>query len=137
MTEKAKKRPDVEFVDVLMRQGRGATNQELSDNLREITKRVSDTGKPGTLTLTLTIRSIKKTGQILIEDKIKTKLPEYDRPAGIAFADDDGNLLREDPNQMSLFEEITEVEDGGNTVVVDLGEEGKKVVDLTTGEIKE
>ena len=51
MGEAAKKVTSTEFIDVLMRQGNGATNQELSDELREIVQRVQSTGKTGTLTL--------------------------------------------------------------------------------------
>lgn len=124
-----------DFIDVLMRQGDGATNKELSDNVREIVKRVVDTGKKGRLTLTMEFSEFKGTGQIVIEDKITMKLPEYDRLKGMAFADDEGNLLRDNPKQKSLFDQIVEV-DEGDTAVVEI--DGKKeVVDLATGEVQD
>lgn len=126
---------DVEFVEVLVRQGRGSTNEELSEALRELTKRVVATGKPGTINLTVNVSQIKKTGQLIISDKIRTKLPEYDRPVTIAFADEAGNLLREDPNQRPLWGGIEDLEDKP-VAVVNLGGE-VTVVDPTTGEIKE
>lgn len=130
-----KKKVQTDFIDVLMRQGDGATNKELSDNVREIVKRVVDTGKKGRLTLTMEFSEFKGTGQIVIEDKITMKLPEYDRLKGMAFADDEGNLLRDNPKQKSLFDQIVEV-DEGDTAVVEI--DGKKeVVDLATGEVQD
>lgn len=131
----SKEKVKTEFIDVLMRQGDGDTNQELSDALRDVTKRVTATGKAGTITLTLKVSQMKKTGQILIEDSIKTRLPQYDRPAGIAFADEDGNLLRDNPNVRPLFEDITDVGQPTTEVIEIDGEE--KVVDLATGEVRD
>lgn len=131
----SEEKPDVEFVEVLVRQGRGSTNEELSEALRELTKRVVATGKPGTISLTVRVSQIKKTGQLVIDDKIRTKLPEYDRPVTIAFADEAGNLLREDPNQKPLWD-VHDLDDPKPVAVVNLGGE-VTVVDPATGEIKE
>lgn len=119
-----------EFVDVLMRQGRGSTNQELSDNLREIVQRVQSTGKKGTLTLSLSVELVKSTNSLVVCDKITAKLPEYDRPSAVFFADKNGNLLTDDPDQPSIFD-LAEVADPGDDVV-DLSN-----IDPKTGEILE
>lgn len=134
MGEAAKKVTPTEFIDVLMRQGNGSTNQELSDELREIVQRVKSTGKIGTLTLQLKVQLIKQTNSIVILDKITTKKPEYDRPSSLFFADEDGNLVRDDPDQKSLFE-LADVEEPATTIV-DL-DDRRVTVDPTTGEIKD
>lgn len=134
MGEAAKKVTSTEFIDVLMRQGNGATNQELSDELREIVQRVQSTGKTGTLTLQLKVELIKQTNSIVILDKISAKKPEYDRPSSLFFADKNGNLLRDDPNQPSIFD-LADV-DEPDTTVVDL-DDRRVAVDPTTGEIKD
>lgn len=135
MGQAAKKAPPTEFIDVLMRQGNGATNQELSDELREIVQRVRATGKTGTLTLQLKVELVKSTNSIVILDKISAKKPEYDRPSSLFFADDDGNLLREDPNQLSMFD-LADIAEPGTTIV-DLDDRRTVAVDPDSGEIKD
>lgn len=43
-----------------------------------------------------------------MSDEIKLKLPEFDREASLFFADDDRNLVRTDPRQLT-FESLREV----------------------------
>lgn len=137
MSKKPKKTAgDVEFVEVIARLGRGATNREASEMLRELMKRVVATGKAGSLTLTLKVKQIKATEQTVIEDALKVRQPEFDRPVTIGFPDEEGNFLRDDPNQRSLFEEAIEPLTAA-VEAVDLPHKTTVVVDLATGEIKE
>ena len=106
------------FSSWLIEQAGGKTESELTDGLRDLVNRVTDTGKKGTLQLTVTVGPMKEDPSMLVvSDEIKLKLPEHDRKASIFWTDDDGNLLRNDPNQRSLFEEI-----GGKHVNVVTGE---------------
>lgn len=109
------------FADWLREHNRGATHNELSDALVTLTRRVKDTGKVGTVTLTIKVEPMKKAadGMVLVTDKIAMKLPEHDRPAAYWFIDDDGNLVRDDPNQLA-FDSLTVVEDtAGDPIHVD------------------
>lgn len=106
------------FSSWLIEQAGGKTETELTDGLRDLVNRVQDTGKKGTLQLTVTVAPMKEDPSMLVvSDEIKLKLPEHDRKASIFWTDDDGNLLRNDPNQRSLFEEI-----GGKQVNTVTGE---------------
>lgn len=113
------------FGDFLREQAKGKTHEELGDGLHDLIQRVRDTGKQGSLTLTLTIKPLEKSnpenGPLQISDEIKLKLPEYDRPTSIFYTDKFGNPVRNDPQQLP-FESLREVPAG---------------VDPVTGEIKE
>ncbi|NUO58975.1 MAG: hypothetical protein HOV78_20125, partial [Hamadaea sp.] len=69
-----------------------------------------DTGKKGAITLTITVEPMKKAEDrmVVVGDKIAIKLPEHDRPAAVWFVGKDGNLQRDDPDQLS-FESLREV----------------------------
>ena len=103
-----------DFVAFLLEQSQGKTNSELSAGLRDLAERVTETGKKGSITLTVSIEPMKDVdGPLIVTDKITLKLPEHDRTASVFYRGRDGNLTNRDPNQRSIFE----------------------VVDQTTGEV--
>lgn len=106
MTDTPRIRP---FSDFIREQNRGRTHDELSEGLRDLVAKVEDTGKKGTITLTVTIEPLKGAENCLqVSDEIKLKLPEHDRGASIFFRGRDGNLQRDDPNQPT-FDTLREV----------------------------
>jgi hypothetical protein len=97
------------FGDWLAEQAKGKTHAELGEGLHDLIARVQDTGKKGSITLTVTVEPMKQDGTLLVvSDEIKLKLPEYDRPSGVFYADKNGNLTRDNPDQMT-FESLREV----------------------------
>lgn len=110
------------FADFLREQAKGHSHEELSEGLRDLVARVTDTGKKGSITYVVTVEPTKGTNALTVSDEIKLKLPEHDRDASLFFTDKDGNLTRSDPNQLA-FESLREVPPAG--------------VDPTTGEIRE
>ena len=110
------------FADWLREQSQGKTHEELSEALYDLVQRVRDTGKKGTVSLTITVAPMDKDVSVLVlSDEIKLRLPEHDRKASLFYPDKWGNLSRTDPGQLS-FESLREVPAG---------------VDPKTGEIKE
>lgn len=106
-TEEVEPRP---FATFLLEQNRGRTHQELSVGLRDLVAKVEDTGKKGSITLTITIEPLKGNEEALqVSDVIKLNLPEHNRGASIFFRGRDGNLQRDDPNQESLFGDLREL----------------------------
>jgi hypothetical protein len=89
------------FADVLNSLRRGKTHREASSLLQELVTAVRDTGRQGTLTMKLKV-SRNKAGMIEIDDLITTAPPKPDRDSSLYFADDEGNLSKDDPRQMSL-----------------------------------
>ena len=117
--------PDFEirpFATWLIEQSGGKTHEELSAALYDLVARVRDTGKKGSVSLTVNVAPLKGDIDVLVvADEIKLRLPEHDRKASLFYPDRDGNLTRRDPNQLS-FDSLREVPEG---------------VDPLTGEIAE
>lgn len=112
------------FGDWLREQSAGKTHDELSEALWDLVARVRDTGKKGTVSLTVTVSTMKgDTDVLVVSDEIKLRLPEHDRKASLFYPDKNGNLTRTDPNQLA-FESLREVG-------------GVGTVDVETGEIRE
>ena len=93
-----------DFLVFLAAQAGGGTVTELSEGLAELVRRVADTGKKGSISLTVAVEPMKggdgKT--MVVKDSISLKLPEYDRTASVYFTDEDGHLHRNDPRQMAF-----------------------------------
>ena len=100
-----------DFLVFLAAQAGGGTVTELSDGLAELVRRVADTGKKGSISLTVSVEPMKggdgKT--MVVKDSITLKLPEYDRTAGVYFSDEDGRLHRNDPRQIAWDMPLREV----------------------------
>jgi hypothetical protein len=90
------------FADVLNSLRRGKTHREASARMAELVQAVAGTGKQGSITLTLKVSKSKVSGMVEIDDTVKVKLPEPPRDASMYFADDDGNLTKDDPRQTQL-----------------------------------
>ena len=100
------------FATWLLEQSGGKTHEELSNALYDLVARVRDTGKKGTVSLTVTVGPLKGDIDVLVvSDEIKLRLPEHDRKASLFYPDGDGNLSRRDPNQLT-FENLREVPEG-------------------------
>ncbi|MGH8867104.1 MAG: hypothetical protein ACRDYU_03800 [Actinomycetes bacterium] len=91
------------FADFLLEQSSGHTHGELGEGLHDLIARVQDTGKKGSLTLTVVVEPMKgDTSTLVVTDEIKLRLPEHDRKGSVFFTDRDGNLTRHDPRQLHL-----------------------------------
>ena len=107
------------FADFLREQAKGSTHDDLSVALHDLISRVRDTGKGGSLQLTLTVKPFKKdTDTLVVADAIRVKLPEHDRKESIFYADRHGNLSRNDPNQLD-FSSLREVGAADDAEVVE------------------
>ncbi len=94
----------------------GNCHQELSQAINEVTSAAMNTGKVGSVTLTIKIKP-QGEGQAAIVDQIKRTIPEPTKPETFCFVDNDGNLTRSDPRQAKI--------------------DDLKIVDMNTGEIKQ
>lgn len=98
------------FADVLKEINGGDSHDELSDALNELVTAVNDTGRVGTLTYVVKVKPAGKNahGNVIILDEVKIKLPQLDRAESVWFVTSDGNVSRENPNQLK-FESLREV----------------------------
>ena len=89
------------FSAVLHELGEGSTESELGEAFWDLLQRVQDTGKAGTLTLTIKVQGDGR-GRVQVLDEVKLRLPEYNRPQTSFFIDKHGNASRRDPNQPEI-----------------------------------
>jgi len=95
------------FTDVLRDIRRGRAVDQATRLLAEVVRAVDETGKPGSVTLTLTVKPEKGGGsQKTIIAGVKAKKPEGDIPEAVFFSDVDGDLHRADPAQNEMFAEV-------------------------------
>lgn len=92
------------IIEVINAQRKGRCLIEAQEQLQELVKACSDTGKKGKLTITLEIIPAE-TGTVVLRDDITTKLPKPERSSTSFFADEQGSLHRDDPKQPE-FEEV-------------------------------
>lgn len=92
------------FFETLRELRGGKTQDELADALNKVVAAVRDTGKPGRLTLAITVTPASKgdVSTVFLTDAVTVKAPELDRPATLFFATVENNLQRQDPNQRAL-----------------------------------
>lgn len=92
------------FSQFLYAQREGAAHNELTIGLAQLARAVMDTDKSGTITLKIKISKMARKGrQLLIEDSVVVKAPEFDRDRSIFFLDEEvGGLSRKDPLQQEL-----------------------------------
>lgn len=101
------------FADWLVEQRRGLLHAELGEGLNELLDAVVELGKPGTLTLTVHVKPAGVGDEtVFVSDAVKVNKPQADRPAALFFVDDERNLSRENPRQLS-FETLRAVDDAG------------------------
>lgn len=96
-------KPPKPFSSFLLEIRKGKSEAELSQAVQDVVTAVRETGKKGTITYTMVVSPSGKTlnGHV-VEDKITVKLPEGEREGSIFFSDEEGNLHRNDPSQMTL-----------------------------------
>lgn len=95
-------RPDL-FVHTLELMRGGSAAVELSEKLDELLTACGATGRVGELKIVIKCKpNGAGSGQFTFIDAVTVKAPEHDRPATLLFADEHGNLQREDPRQQKM-----------------------------------
>ncbi|WP_067470109.1 hypothetical protein [Actinomadura macra] len=97
------------FADVLRDLGRATVIDEAAVQLQQLASTVAETGKKGRLVLTVEIQPMKgHEAALMVHAKTDLKLPSSEPIGGVFFPDQHGNLLREDPRQLSIpLREVT------------------------------
>lgn len=89
------------FADFLADHNRGAQAREAAEALQEVVGSVVDTGKKGSITVTINIEPMKSAdaGTLLTTVLVSKKVPVIPARGAVFYADADDNLVREDPKQ--------------------------------------
>jgi len=93
------------ITDVLREMRGGKAVVQASEMLSEIVRAVDETGKSGSVTITITVEPEKGGGsQKTLSVDMKMKKPTTALQPAIFFSDSDGDLHRSDPEQREMFE---------------------------------
>lgn len=99
------------FDAFLREQRRGGVVYDLGEALQRLVTAVEETGKGGSLTLTLKLKPDQKYGTAVeVADAITVKIPEPDKPSSLFYMDGSHNLVRHDPAAMTIHDEMREAE---------------------------
>jgi hypothetical protein len=101
---------------------KGCLDAELTQALADVVKSVRDTGKKGSISLTITVTKLNGRDEdcvrLIPAVKITTpKLPPYE---SVMYSTADGDLLREDPKQRKL--DLREVPNKPHQPLVEIGQ---------------
>lgn len=102
MSEKEK--PAVPFSQHLSYLSKGAIDAEATEILAKVIKAVRETGKAGSITVTLkcSMLNTRDENTMKITPDIKFNVPALERGDTIMFSTYDGDLLRDDPDQVQM-----------------------------------
>ncbi len=91
------------ITDVLRDIRRGRPVEEATNALADVVRAVDETGKEGSVTITLKVKPAKHGGpeKTLVCD-VKAKKPIAEIAPAVFFSDSDGDLHRVDPNQEEM-----------------------------------
>jgi len=90
------------FTDEIRDLRRGALVESLTEKMAELVTAVATTGKPGKLTIELSLKRVGR-GAVTVTDKVVVKSPEaVSENETLMFPTPEGSLLTQDPRQNSL-----------------------------------
>lgn len=95
---------DRAFLNILSAHKGGTMISEVSAAIKQVTAAAQLTGRAGKVTLEMSLRPASKgtASTLVFETKVKAKVPEAEAPGSIFYADEDFNLVRDDPKQAKL-----------------------------------
>lgn len=97
------------ITDVLREMRRGRIVDDATEALTEVVRAVDATNKAGSVTIKLTIKPSKDGGtEKTLTASVSHSVPRPDLPDAVFFSNADGDLVRDDPDQRSLFTEAGE-----------------------------
>ncbi len=84
----------------------GAAINDAAKDFLELCQRVRDTGKPGSITLTIKVNPDKNDPDVYeVTPDVTVKLPKVARAKGLFYMTPAAELVREDPKQAKMFDE--------------------------------
>ena len=90
------------ITDTMHHIGNGFFISSASDKFQELVKKVNESGKTGKIDLTISVKKIVKSGAMHITGKFKATMPADEPMETVLFANDEGGLQVDHPNQKKL-----------------------------------
>lgn len=79
----------------------GELTDELNEKLSELVNACVNTGKVGTLTLSIKLKP-GKAGEVEVTDTVKSSVPQLERGSYLMYPTPEGRLQRHDPRQIAI-----------------------------------
>lgn len=94
-----------DFAVLLTGLDKGRPIKDLSAAMQDVVQAVTETGKPGKVQLTITVKQQKGVdgSAVLVAADVRKTAPKFDPKTTLYFADEDGALSRTNPDQPNLF----------------------------------
>ncbi len=97
------------FADFLAEHNKGSEARQAGEALQALVAAVQDTGKKGSVAVKVDVAPMKNAETMLITTvTVASKLPSIEPKSAVFYADDDSNLVRSDPRQLT-FDSLKEV----------------------------
>ncbi|MDR2173634.1 MAG: hypothetical protein LBE32_05465 [Burkholderiales bacterium] len=90
------------ITETLKHIGGGVFIDTASDKMQELVQAVGESGKAGSLTLTITVKPATRGGAMYLTGKYALKKPAEAPLEAMLFATPEGNLVADDPKQQKL-----------------------------------
>lgn len=91
------------FAAWLRDQNSGRLHTEMTEKFHELVEAVRDTGKKGSISLTISVGPFRgDTDMLSVDDRVVTKKPVHDRKTTLWYPDANNTLHRNDPRQDAL-----------------------------------
>jgi hypothetical protein len=90
------------MIKLLQEHAGGATQEEISDAIREVVAAVSDERRKGSVTITIGIEPLGKGDGLSVSFDVKSKPPVAKPRSATFFATPANDLQRQDPRQTDL-----------------------------------
>jgi hypothetical protein len=127
-TEEKNQAPSGHFIAMLQSKTGGVSIPQLDAELAALVRQVRETGRPGRLTYVIKVSRNAKAG-VKVEDEVKVALPKLETGVSFYYTDENGALLRNDPNQRELtFAVVAEEKVSAPKVVAEEKVSAPKVV---------
>lgn len=83
---------------------KGTLDAEATESLARLVKAVRETGKKGSITIQIqcSMLNTRDENAVKLTPSIKLSIPELDRAETIMFSTHEGDLLRDDPDQIQM-----------------------------------
>lgn len=90
------------ITDTLRHIGGGVFIDTASEKLAELVAAVDSSGKPGKITMDITVKKATRGGAMHVTGKLRVTKPAEEPMEAMLFATPEGNLVVEDPHQQKL-----------------------------------
>jgi hypothetical protein len=106
------------ITDTMRHMRSGQFIDDASTKLAEIVNAVDITGKPGKLTIEITVKKVGRAGALELVDKVSAKVPHEAPITTLMFPTPEGNLMTSDPRQQALELQVVPIPTGDSITAI-------------------